>query len=92
MAGKAEIADAIANETHLTPGDALVALNALTSIISDRLVRGEDTQLTGFGKFSTTQRNARTGRNPATGALINIPPSRGIRFKPSKGLKELVNG
>ena len=59
-------------------------------VISDELANGGSVTLVGFGTFKVVQREARTGRNPKTGASINIPAKKVVTFKPGKALKEKV--
>lgn len=88
---KAELIDAIAAHADLTKRDAGGAVDAFCEAIADALSRGEDVTLVGFGSFSVKEREARTGRNPATGATIDIPASKTVGFKPGKALKDAVN-
>jgi integration host factor subunit beta len=53
---------------------------------------GDKIEIRGFGSFRTRQRQSRVGRNPKTGARVEVPAKRIPYFKPSKELKELVNG
>ena len=53
--------------------------------------KGEKVQLVGFGTFETSERAARTGRNPQTGAEMTIPASKAPKFKAGKALKDMVN-
>lgn len=87
---KAELIDYIADYTDMTKRDAGVAVLAFCEAIASALARGEDVTLQGFGTFSVKQREARQGRNPATGATIQIPASRTVGFKPGKALKDAV--
>jgi len=64
---KAELVDAIAQDTGLTKRDAQAALNSFIGVVQKQLKKGEDVAITGFGKFSVAKRSARTGRNPQTG-------------------------
>ena len=91
MAGKADIADRIADAVGITKKQAAEAFDACFSAIVDCLGDGERVQVPGFGSFSVSERAARTGRNPATGATIRIPASKNAKFKPSKDLKEALN-
>lgn len=88
---KAELIDAIAAHADLTKRDAGVAVDGFCEAIADALSRGEDVTLVGFGSFSVKSREARTGRNPATGAAIEIPASKSVGFKAGKALKDAVN-
>lgn len=66
------------------------ALNALVDGIRDALKKGDSVTLINFGVFSVTTRQARVGRNPQTGAELKIPARKVVKFKPGKGLKEVV--
>ena len=56
------------------------------------LMDGDDVRLIDFGTFSTTERSARTARNPKTGEAIQVPAKTAVKFKAGKGLAEAVNG
>ena len=88
---KAELIDAIALHADLTKREAGLALDATMDAITAALKNGEDVTLVGFGSFSVRDREARTGRNPATGAAIEIPASQTVCFKAGKALKDAVN-
>jgi DNA-binding protein HU-beta len=66
-------------------------LNAVTDAITDSLSKGDNVAITGFGNFLVRDRAARTGRNPQTGATIQIKASKVPAFKAGKTLKEAVN-
>ncbi len=66
------------------------ALDALIESITEALASGESIALVGFGTFKVTERAARTGRNPQTGAEIQIPASKIVKFTVGKTLKEAV--
>lgn len=87
---KPELAAAIADQTGLTREKASEVISAFTSQISAAAAKGEDISLIGFGSFNIRQREARTGRNPQTGATIQIPASRTVGFKAGKALKDAV--
>ncbi|WP_372964176.1 HU family DNA-binding protein [Marinobacter sp.] len=88
---KPELAAAIADQTGLTREKASEVVNAVTDQITAAAARGEDISLIGFGTFSVRKREARTGRNPQTGATIQIAASKTVGFKPGKALKEAVS-
>jgi len=67
-----------------------VALKELLRAITRNLNLGNEIVIHGFGKFSTKNTAARTGRNPITGAAVDIPAKRKVVFKPQKMLKEAV--
>lgn len=87
---KTELIAAIAAKTELSKKDAEKALNAAIDSITAALVEGDKVQLVGFGSFETRTREARTGRNPATGASIEIAATRLPVFKAGKALKDKV--
>ncbi len=88
---KSELIDAIAAGANLSKADAARALNATTGAITSAMASGGGVQLTGFGSFVVRSRAARMGRNPQTGASIQIAASNVAAFKAGKALKEAVN-
>lgn len=66
-------------------------VDAILDVITEALVAGDEVSLTGFGKFSVTERSQRNGVNPSTGEKIVIPPSKAPKFKASSTLKDIVN-
>ena len=87
---KTELVREISKNSGLTIKDAEVALKVLFQSITEALARDEAVSLVGFGQFTTVERAARSGRNPATGEEIYIAASRLPKFKPGKILKEQV--
>ena len=67
------------------------AFDAVIDCIADYLKKGDRVQIGGFGSFSVSERAARKGRNPATGASITIAASKNVRFKAASTLKDAVN-
>ncbi len=93
MAGKADIVDHLVNEVEgVTKKVAADAADAVFAYISKELAAGGKVQIPGFGTFSVSFRAARKGRNPQTGAEIDIAASKGAKFKAGKALKDAVNG
>lgn len=88
---KTELVAAIAENAELSKKDAEKALKAFTDVVSDELKKGEKVQLVGFGTFEVSQRAAREGRNPQSGAVMKIPASKAPKFKAGKALKDMVN-
>ena len=87
---KSELVQRIAEQNpHLYQRDVENIVNAILGEIVAALARGDRVELRGFGAFSTKQRQARTGRNPRTGAEVSIPPGKAVRFKPGKELQTL---
>ncbi len=88
---KTELVDAIAKETGLSKAASEKAVKAFVDVVSKELKKKGKVQLVGFGTFDTSQRAARTGKNPQTGEEIKIPATVAPRFKAGKSLKDLVN-
>ncbi len=84
---KQELIAAIADDSGLTKVEAEKALNAVTANITAALTKNDKVTLVGFGTFSTSERAARTGRNPRTGESINIAATTVPKFKAGKELK-----
>lgn len=87
---KPELASAIAEQTGLTKEKAGEVITAFTDQIQAATAKGQDVSLIGFGTFSVRKREARTGRNPQTGATMKIPASKTVGFKAGKALKDAV--
>ena len=88
---KAELIDAIAASADLPKTAAGRALDAIVDSITEALKRGDQVSLVGFGTFTVKHRPAREGRNPQTGATINIKASSVPAFKAGKALKDALN-
>jgi DNA-binding protein HU-beta len=88
---KKEIVSMAADEAGISKAKAEVAINAAFDGIATALKKGNKVTFVGFGTFSTSARKARVGRNPRTGASINIPASKVPKFKAGKALKDAVN-
>ncbi len=87
---KTQLIDAIAKSANLNKKQAEAALNAFTATVADALKAGDKVQLIGFGTFEVRERGARTGRNPKTGAAIQIAASKTPAFAAGKGLKDSI--
>ena len=87
---KAELVEEVTNQTGLTKRASREAVDAITSVITDALARGEKVTLVGFGTFQVGTRKARTGRNPRTGEKIQISAKKVPRFRPGKDLRKKV--
>ena len=88
---KGDLINKIAEGANISKAQATEALNATLEGISDALKSGEKATLIGFGTFSVSHRPARTGRNPQTGASINIAAKNVVKFKPGSELSDSVN-
>ncbi len=87
---KAELIDAMAKEANLSKVDAGNALNALTDTVTNALKKGDKVSLIGFGTWSVSERAARSGRNPQTGATIKIAAKKVAKFKAGSALADTV--
>jgi DNA-binding protein HU-beta len=90
MMTKEDMVAKIAGEIGVSKAKAARALNAVLGGITTSLQRGEKVTFVGFGTFTVARRAARMGRNPRTGAVINIPAATVPRFKPGSKLKSAV--
>ena len=88
---KSQFAEAIADKSGLSKRDAQKALDGFQDALQEAMQRGEKVSLTGFGTFEVRERAARTGRNPQTGATMEVPASRNAAFKPGKAFKDALN-
>jgi DNA-binding protein HU-beta len=87
---KKEVIDAVAAKTGLSKKDADGALNAILDVVTETLQKRGTVAFTGFGTFSTSDRAARAGVNPLTGAKIQIAATTVPKFKAGKSLKDAV--
>ncbi len=88
---KVELVEAVATNAGLTKSDALKAIDATFEAITGALKKGDKITLIGFGTFGVSERKARTGRNPQTGATVKIPARKAVTFKAGTQLKQTVN-
>jgi len=88
---KSDLIDAIAKGADLSKASAAKALSAVTAGVTSALQKGEKVTLVGFGTFDVSERKARTGRNPQTGAALKIKASKVPKFKAGKALKDAVH-
>ena len=87
---KTELITAMVEESGLSKKDCETALNAFITATEKALKEGDKVQLVSFGSFEVKERAARTGKNPATGAEIEIPASKAPVFKAGKALKDAI--
>jgi len=87
---KADLVANIASQANLTKADAERALDAFLGNVTKALKSSGKLTLTGFGTFVVAERKARMGRNPQTGAPIQIKAGKTVRFKAGKGLKDAL--
>ena len=89
---KADLIEEVSRVVEMTRKDSEVIVEAIFDSIVRSLRAGDKIEIRGFGSFRTRQRQPRIGRNPKTGSRVEVPPKRIPYFKPSKELKDLVNG
>ena len=87
----ADLADKIAAANGLSKADAKKLVDGILGAIADAAVAGDEISLNGFGKFKVKSSPAREGRNPATGATIQIAASKKLGFTAAKALKDKIN-
>lgn len=89
---KNELANKVADSAGLGVGQAKGAVDAVFDAIAAELASGGEVAVAGFGKFGVSHRAARSGRNPATGATIQIAASKAAKFSAASALKKQLNG
>lgn len=77
--------------SQLTQKDAEQAVKTILDAINDALVRGHRVEIRGFGSFTVNRRAPRIGRNPRSGAAVEIPEKKVPHFKPGKALREMID-
>jgi integration host factor subunit beta len=88
---KAELIEEVSRAVEMTRKDSEVIVEAIFDSVVRALRAGDRIEIRGLGSFGTRQRRPRVGRNPKTGARVEVPAKRVPYFKPSKELKALVN-
>ena len=89
---KAELIDAVAEAAGVSKADAERTIGAFFDTVVESTSKGDKVTWPGFGSFQTTQRAAREGRNPQTGAPVKISASTAMKFQASSTLKSTLNG
>jgi DNA-binding protein HU-beta len=87
-----DLADTIAASHGLSKADARKVVDSVFAAIADAAAKGEEVSLNGFGKFKVKNTPAREGRNPSTGATIQIAASNKLTFSAAKAVKDKLNG
>lgn len=88
---KAELVEEVARVSDLTKKHSEVIVDTVFQSIIDAMHKDEKIELRGFGSFRIRRRRSRQGRNPKTGARVDVPAKKIPYFKPGKELKELIN-
>lgn len=87
-----DLADTLAAANDISKADARKIVDSLFTAIADAATKGDEISLNGFGKFKVKDSPAREGRNPSTGATIQIAASKKLTFTPAKAVKDQLNG
>ena len=85
-----DLSEAVFRNVGLSRNESSALVSSVLENISDALVSGEQVKISGFGTFSTRDKNARVGRNPKTGREVPIDPRRVLTFRPSHLMKDRV--
>lgn len=88
---KNEFIEAVSKAAGITKKDSEISVNAVIQCMTELLAKGDSLTLPGFASLSVKTRAARTGRNPATGEILNIAESKTVGFKIGTKLKEAIN-
>lgn len=88
---KMELIADVANNAKLSKSDAAKALDALITVVTKALKKGEEVRIVGFGTFGVAVRKAGIGRNPRTGEEIKIAKKKRVKFKGGKQLADAIN-
>ena len=89
---KADLIEEVSRVVEMTRKDSEVIVETIFESIVKALRAADKIEIRGFGSFRTRQRKPRVGRNPKTGARVDVPSKTVPYFKPSKELKDLING
>lgn len=87
-----DLADALAAANGLTKADARKYVDGVFAAVADAAAKDDEIAINGFGKFKVKDTPAREGRNPSTGATIQIAASKKLTFAPAKAIKDKLNG
>lgn len=88
---KADLIEEVLKISELPRKESETIVETIFDSIIESLQKGDKIEIRGFGSFRTRQRRGRIGRNPKTGAKVEVPPKKIPFFKPSKELKDFVN-
>ena len=88
---KADLIDEVSRAVGMTQPESKIIVDTMFESIAKALHASEKIEIRGFGSFRTKQRQPRIGRNPKTGARVEVPAKTVAYFKPGKELKEMIN-
>lgn len=89
---KADLIEEVSRVVELTRKESEVIVETIFDSVVDSLKTGDKVEIRGFGSFRTRERKGRIGRNPKSGDRVEVPPKTIPFFKPSKELRDVVNG
>ena len=89
---KADLIEEVSRVVELTRKESEVIVDAIFDSVVNSLRTGDKVEIRGFGSFRTRERKGRVGRNPKSGDKVEVPPKTIPFFKPSKELRDVVNG
>jgi DNA-binding protein HU-beta len=87
---KTELTNAVAAKIGFSKANTAEVVDGIIAIVKESLLKNEPVQLIGFGTFEVSERAAREGRNPATGATLQIPAKKVVKFKAGKALVDAI--
>lgn len=87
-----DLIDAVSGANGLSKAEAKKVVDSVFEAIAGAAVQGDEVSINGFGKFKVKASAAREGRNPATGAPMQIAASKKLSFAPAKAVKDKLNG
>lgn len=88
---RSDLVDAVAERAELDKKKATEAVTAVIDALIEKTSEGDKIAISGFGTFTPTKREARTGRNPRTGDPVDIAASNGVKFTPASAFKSRLN-
>jgi DNA-binding protein HU-beta len=88
---KSQLIEAVASDSGLTRSDSARAVESVLATVTKTLKRGDEVNITGFGKFSVVRRGARQGVNPRTGERLKIKASKAPKFSAGASLKQAIS-
>lgn len=89
---KADLIEEVSRVVEVTRKESEVIVETIFDSVVSSLKRGDKVEVRGFGSFRTRERKGRIGRNPKSGETVQVPPKTIPYFKPSKELRDIVNG
>lgn len=89
---KRDLVDKVSMKGNFNLKDSYDIVDSILNLMKNTLVEGEDIKIHGFGNFTLKEKAVRRGRNPQTGETIEIPAKRILNFKPSRLLRDAING